>query len=87
MTFLNKFYKTQPALFEKGFSEEGFEWISLDDSKNSVISLIRKGNNEAKNLIVVCNFTPNSLENYRIGFWKCKWTKLERHSRIFDWKH
>jgi len=64
---LNKFYKTQPALFEKGFSQDGFEWISLDDSQNSVISYIRKGNDEAKNLVVVCNFTPNSIENYRIG--------------------
>lgn len=64
---LNKFYKTHPALFEKGFSKDGFEWISLDDTQNSVISFIRKGNNKAQNLVVVCNFTPNSIKNYRIG--------------------
>ena len=64
---LNKFYRSSPALFEKGFSQEGFEWISLDDSENSVISFIRKGNNEAENLVVVCNFTPNVIEKYRIG--------------------
>jgi 1,4-alpha-glucan branching enzyme len=64
---LNKFYKSQPALFEKGFSQDGFEWISLDDTQNSVISYIRKANDTEKNLIVVCNFTPNTINNYRIG--------------------
>ncbi len=64
---LNTLYRSKPALFEKGFSQEGFEWISLDDSENSVISYIRKGNKEEENLIVVCNFTPNVIEKYRIG--------------------
>ncbi len=64
---LNKFYRSSPALFEKGFSHDGFEWISLDDTENSVISYIRKGNKEAENLVVVCNFTPNVIEKYRIG--------------------
>ncbi len=62
---LNKFYKETPALFEKGFDHDGFEWISLDDSTNSVISYIRKG--ETDSVIVVCNFTPSVLEDYRIG--------------------
>ena len=64
---LNLFYRSRPALFEKGFVQEGFEWISLDDAENSVISYIRKGNNEAENLVVVCNFTPNTIAKYRIG--------------------
>ena len=64
---LNILYRSRPALFEKGFSQEGFEWISLDDAENSVISYIRKGNKEEENLIVVCNFTPNVIEKYRIG--------------------
>ena len=64
---LNKFYKTAPALFEKGFSNEGFEWLSYDDSENSVISYLRKGKNAVNDLIVVCNFTPNTLTTYKIG--------------------
>jgi 1,4-alpha-glucan branching enzyme len=65
---LNKFYRETPALFEKGFSPEGFEWISYDDSKNSVISYIRKGKSENEQVVVVCNFTPATLEKYKIGF-------------------
>jgi len=64
---LNLIYKTTPALFEKGFSNEGFEWISYDDNENSVISYIRKGYDSKNDVIVVCNFTPTTIENYKIG--------------------
>jgi len=64
---LNQFYKTTPALFEKEFSPGGFEWLSYDDAKNSVISYIRKGKNERNNVVVVCNFAPTILYNYKIG--------------------
>ncbi|MFZ2284127.1 MAG: 1,4-alpha-glucan branching protein GlgB [Lutibacter sp.] len=63
---LNLFYKSTPALFEKGFSHEGFEWVSYDDSENSVISYLRKGNNPKDDVLVVCNFSPQTLENYKI---------------------
>ena len=64
---LNTFYKTTPALFEKAFSGEGFEWISYDDHQNSVISYIRKGYKEENNVVVVCNLTPRVHEKYQIG--------------------
>jgi 1,4-alpha-glucan branching enzyme len=67
---LNKCYKTETALFEKQFSADGFEWINYDDAENSVISFIRKGNNEKDSIIVVANFTPVVRENYRIGLSK-----------------
>ncbi|KUO68965.1 MAG: glycogen-branching enzyme [Lutibacter sp. BRH_c52] len=63
---LNLFYKSTPALFEKGFSSEGFEWISYDDSENSVISYVRKGNNPKDDVMVICNFSPQTLDNYKI---------------------
>ena len=43
---LNTFYKNEPALYEKQFSAEGFEWIDYNDHENSVFTYIRKGNNE-----------------------------------------
>ena len=64
---LNKLYKSTPALYENGFSNDGFEWISFDDVENSVISYIRKGKDEKNDVIVVCNLTPNTLEKYRVG--------------------
>ncbi|MGB5418663.1 1,4-alpha-glucan branching protein GlgB [Algibacter sp.] len=64
---LNTIYKNTPALYEKGFSGEGFEWISYDDYENSVISYIRKGYKEKDNVVVVCNLTPAVRKNYKIG--------------------
>jgi 1,4-alpha-glucan branching enzyme len=64
---LNKFYRNTPALYEKGFINEGFEWISYDDQENSVISYLRKGNNPDQNVLVVCNFTPALLKKYKVG--------------------
>lgn len=64
---LNAFYKSTPALFEKGFSGEGFEWINYDDHDNCVISYIRKGYQSEGNVVVVCNLTPTVRENYCIG--------------------
>ncbi|MEI7508969.1 MAG: 1,4-alpha-glucan branching protein GlgB [Flavobacterium sp.] len=67
ITDLNALYKTHPALYEKQFTAEGFEWINYSDNENSVLAYIRKGINENENLIVVCNMTPVIHDNYRIG--------------------
>ena len=67
ITDLNTLYKTFPALYEKQFSPEGFEWINYSDHQNSVLSYIRKGNNPKQYVVVVCNFTPVVHSDYRIG--------------------
>ncbi|WP_310379936.1 1,4-alpha-glucan branching protein GlgB [Flavobacterium sp.] len=67
ITDLNALYKSQPALHEKQFSPEGFEWINYSDHQNAVMSFIRKGNKPKDDLIIVCNFTQVVRENYRIG--------------------
>ena len=64
---LNKLYKNEPALHQKQFSHEGFEWIDHGDHQNSVMSYIRKGNDEKDNVVIVLNLTPVPRENYRIG--------------------
>ncbi|MDQ1165998.1 1,4-alpha-glucan branching protein GlgB [Flavobacterium sp. SORGH_AS_0622] len=67
ITDLNQLYKSCPALYEKQFTVDGFEWINYSDHQNAVLSYIRKGNNPDENVIVVCNFTEVIRENYRIG--------------------
>ncbi len=64
---LNSIYKSHPALYEKQFSSEGFQWIDYGDADNSVLTYIRKGFNREDDLIVVANFTPVPREKYRIG--------------------
>ncbi len=67
MKELNTFYKNSPALYEKAFTAEGFEWINYGDYENSVISFIRRGHDPENDLIVVCNFTSVVRKNYEIG--------------------
>ena len=64
---LNKLYKSEKALFQNQFTAKGFEWISHSDHENSVLSYIRKGNDENDQVIVVCNLTPVPREEYNIG--------------------
>jgi 1,4-alpha-glucan branching enzyme len=72
---LNRFYRGQPALYELDFEQAGFEWIDCNDVEHSVVSLMRKGHSADDLLVVVCNFTPTTHFNYRIGvpqsgFWR-----------------
>jgi 1,4-alpha-glucan branching enzyme len=63
---LNKFYLSEPALWELDTAWDGFDWASLDDDDNNIISFFRidkKGNK----LLAVCNFSANNLANYKIG--------------------
>ncbi|WP_027075385.1 1,4-alpha-glucan branching protein GlgB [Maribacter antarcticus] len=64
---LNHTYKNYPALYEKQFSQEGFEWIDYGDHENSVLTYVRRGHDEKNDLIIACNFTPILRKNYRIG--------------------
>jgi 1,4-alpha-glucan branching enzyme len=67
MKALNGLNKNQPAIYEKAFESDGFEWIVNDDAANSVIAYIRRGEGETKPLLVVCNMTPQILRGYEMG--------------------
>jgi 1,4-alpha-glucan branching enzyme len=64
---LNKFYKTEKALFQYAFEHKGFSWIDYGDRENSVIAFQRQADRKEDLLIVVCNFTPEMRYHYRVG--------------------
>ena len=64
---LNHVYRTEPALYEKSFTYDGFEWIEGGDADNSVLVYSRKGNHEKDEVVVVINLTPVPRPDYRIG--------------------
>ena len=64
---LNKIYTQDPAFYSKQFSSEGFEWIESNDTQNSVITFLRKGETAKQQAIVIFNLTPAPREDYRIG--------------------
>ena len=67
---LNKVYRAEPALFDKQFSPEGFDWLDTTDTENCVVYYRRKGLNEE--VLVLLNLTPLPKNNYRIGVPKNK---------------
>ncbi len=64
---LNQFYRNSPALYEKQFDPNGFEWIDHGDWQNSLLTFLRRGDEEESLLVVACNFTPVVRETYNIG--------------------
>jgi 1,4-alpha-glucan branching enzyme len=64
---LNTFYRGQPAMHQLDSDPAGFEWVDCCDSESSVISLLRKTRSPEDTLLIVCNFTPMTRTNYRVG--------------------
>ena len=72
---LNRFYRSEPALYTFDFSPQGFEWIDFKDTEQSVISFQRKGKEHDDTVVVVCNCSPVPRHNYIVGvpqggFWR-----------------
>jgi 1,4-alpha-glucan branching enzyme len=64
LTSLNQLQRDHAALSEWDCDARGFEWLSGDDKEHSVISFLRRSENES--VAVVLNFTPVARESYRI---------------------
>jgi len=64
---LNELYASRKALYFNAFSPDGYEWVSGDDTGNSVLAFLRKGEASDNLLLVVCHFNTNMLEDYTVG--------------------
>ena len=64
---LNHLYRSEPALYEKGFEGTGFEWIDGGNTNDSILVYSRKGHDIKNDLVVILNMTPATHQNYRIG--------------------
>jgi 1,4-alpha-glucan branching enzyme len=64
---LNTTYRAEPGLHQFDCDPAGFEWVDINDSEQSVISLLRKGRSPDDTVLIVCNFTPVPRHNYRVG--------------------
>ncbi len=62
---LNRLYRETPALHHYEFDWRGFEWIDCHDSENSVLSFLRRSDDDF--VVVVVNLTPVPRTGYRIG--------------------
>jgi 1,4-alpha-glucan branching enzyme len=72
---LNRLYRDTPALHALDCDAAGFEWLVADDADRSTFAWLRKGRNPTERLVVVVNFTPQVLRDYRVrvpsaGTWR-----------------
>lgn len=62
---LNNLYHHTPALYRYDFNWKGFEWIDCHDAEQSILSFLRKSEDDS--LVILVNFTPVPRHGYRIG--------------------
>ncbi len=63
---INHLYLQEKSLWSNDFGHDGFNWISCDDREQSIVIFERKSNNDKDTLVFICNFTPNTYEEYII---------------------
>ncbi|MFH2010144.1 MAG: 1,4-alpha-glucan branching protein GlgB [bacterium] len=66
VTDLNWTYRSEPALHQRDTTAAGFEWIDCTDAENSVLSLLRHGD-DGSCVVAVFNHTPVPRYGYRVG--------------------
>lgn len=64
---LNRFYRSEPCLWENDFEPEGFQWLDGGDSHQSVLSYIRWNKAHTDAVVVVLNLTPVVRDHFTIG--------------------
>jgi 1,4-alpha-glucan branching enzyme len=62
---LNYLYRSRPSLHARDCEPEGFSWLVVDDSQNSVFAWLRTAP-DGNPVAVISNFTPVPRQNYRI---------------------
>ena len=60
-------YQTHPALSQKDFHPDGFEWINCSRSADNIVSFLRKTGKPEETLLFICNFAPVEHEQFQIG--------------------
>ena len=63
---LNKYYKNTAALWENDCNWHGFRWHVVDDNENNIFAFSRI-DNSGKEVLVISNFSGQSLHSYPIG--------------------
>ncbi|TRX58075.1 1,4-alpha-glucan branching protein GlgB [Thalassomonas sp. M1454] len=76
---LNNLYKSTPALHQLDCEKDGFDWIDHTNAEQSIYSYVRYSADASNPVLVVCNFTPNVVHNFRLGT-----PKAGFHKEIFN---
>jgi 1,4-alpha-glucan branching enzyme len=74
---LNILLRDEPALYERQFKQDGFEWVDLNHREECVIVFKRKGKDPDEELLVILNLTPVVRYNWKVyAAGKSKWKEI-----------
>jgi 1,4-alpha-glucan branching enzyme len=59
-------YRSEPALYLRDDQRDGFRWMDCLNAAESILGFIRRGPG-ARDILVVCNFTPVPRMGYAVG--------------------
>jgi 1,4-alpha-glucan branching enzyme len=83
---LNRLLRSEPALYERQFKEDGFEWVDLNHRQESVIVFKRKGKDPDEELLVILNMTPVARYDWKVyTAGKSKWKEIFNSDRKEYW--
>lgn len=64
---LNQLLREKPALSQRDYSPEGFEWINCSYPELSLLFFLRKAEKAEDNLLIVTNFDTMDHAGFRVG--------------------
>jgi len=64
---LNRIYREERALHQYDEKREGFEWLDNSDYQHNCISFMRRSDEPAETVYVLCNFSDKTRHDYRVG--------------------
>lgn len=64
---LNRLLRDEGALYRHDDSPEGFDWVIVEDTRNSVFAFLRYGDADDAPMLVISHFTPVVRYDYHIG--------------------
>jgi len=64
---LNTIYRAEPALHELDCRADGFAWLEADNAAQSLLCFCRRGTADGGIALVICNFSSNVYQNFRLG--------------------
>ena len=86
MKDINGLYTKEHSLYDKSFTEDGFEWMKVDDANNSVLIYCRKGVKKTDITLIVLNLTPVPRYDYRTAVpLNGEWKEILNSDSVYYW--
>lgn len=74
---LNRLYRSEPALYERQFDGNGFEWVDLNHRAECVMVFKRLGKKRGDDLLVIINTSSTDYVNWKLSEkGKKKWSTI-----------